>query len=386
MNPEVVLPSVVVWGDETRKLKDFAAPQGERGVMAKIIRGQYRSVGAEKGMQNLIYIHCVDTCQNILADGFKVSGTRVIRSEQKFALPITYQGWFELLSEDGKAIKSISNVEDLAKVFPHWCLVRENFRAPISEKGVDNKIAVDRTRIIKAGEKLNLRNDLLAAVKTPRGVVNKRFLRCLDEEGNNVFLSFEQNTSISPIAGQNNISGVHTIKGLLEKFRLPITVRLVHGAVSTKMEKNWTSVFRFNGMYSDETAFVLPLKKDAGLLAISTREPLVLVTPRNETAVQECQEYVYCRDKCDGLVKAYKNGIHGLIDLPNPQDVVRGGSPKNGIKSLAAQSGSKENVASEDEEEEAILFEEIEEIYRYVRDGGDPPALRSVHRVRKSKL
>lgn len=37
-------------------------------------------------------------------------------SHQKYSLPITYRGWFELLSEDGKAIKSISTVPELAKV------------------------------------------------------------------------------------------------------------------------------------------------------------------------------------------------------------------------------------------------------------------------------
>ena len=88
-----------------------------------------------------------------------------MKSELKYSLPITYQGWFEVLSEDGKPIKSISSVHDLAKVFPHWCLVRENFRAPVSDKGMDDRIALDHTRIIKSGEKLNLRNDLVVAVK-----------------------------------------------------------------------------------------------------------------------------------------------------------------------------------------------------------------------------
>ena len=199
--------------------------------------------------------------------------------------------------------------------------------------------------------------------------MNKRYLRCLDADGKNVFISFDQNTSISPIAGQTNISGVHTVKGLLEKFRLPITVRPVHGAISTKMDKNWSPVFRLVGAYSDETAFVMPLqRKEATMLTISTREPLQLVLAKNIDEVRSSLDFLAINGKGNSLVSMYKNSIHALVDLPNPNDVSKGGSRRSNAFL------GKENTTPDDLEEEALLFEEIEEIYRYVRDGGDPPA------------
>jgi len=366
------LTSLAVWSDQSLKLKDLSSAQYVPGIV-KVVRGQYRTIGTERGLGDVLYVHSVQTSQKILTESLRVSGSRIVRSDQKCSLPITYQGWFELMSEDGKPINAIAGAQDLSKIFRHWCLVRESFRAPMSENGADNKISVDQTRLIKAGERLNLRDEIVTPVKTSRGVINKRFLRCADEQGKNVFLSFEQNTFLSPIAGSNNISGVHTLKGLLDKFRFPITVRLVHGAIPAKMEKNWSSVFRFIGTYTDQTVFVLPLKKDATMMTISTREPLQVVGTKND--VRSNREFLSYFDKCNSLLDVYNNSIHVLVDLPHPRDVVRSVKTSSAEQELQKPGEQNGTIPRDpvDIEEEDLLFEEIEEIYRYVRDGGDPP-------------
>jgi hypothetical protein len=56
------------------------------------------------------------------------------------------------------------------------------------------------------------------------------FCRCFDAEGENVYLPYDlKGGRFSALAKEENISGVHTIANLAKK-RLPLMVRLAHGA------------------------------------------------------------------------------------------------------------------------------------------------------------
>ena len=58
----------------------------------------------------------------------------------KLAISTGYDGYFEILSEDGRAVKCIENVPELARPFPHSVLVRENFKALVSKSDDLNAI------------------------------------------------------------------------------------------------------------------------------------------------------------------------------------------------------------------------------------------------------
>ena len=58
----------------------------------------------------------------------------------KLAIPTGYDGYFEILSEDGRAVKCIENVPELARRFPDSVLVRENFKALVSKSDDLNAI------------------------------------------------------------------------------------------------------------------------------------------------------------------------------------------------------------------------------------------------------
>ena len=69
-----------------------------------------------------------------------------------------------------------------------------------------------------------------------------------------------QRALLSPVAGPYNISGVHSVQSLLDKFRLPLTVRLVYGPIPTKVPmhlvtspSNNTRTHTFNGPLSGTT-------------------------------------------------------------------------------------------------------------------------------------
>ena len=359
-------------------------------------------------------------------------GKRITSVDQKFSLPVTYQGWFELLSEDGKAIKPVQSVQELARVFPQRCLVRESIKVNLAHRDT-GEVSVDRTRLLNTGEQLSLVGDIIvpsgSTTGTPGGVVgvkgqpnrNRKYLKCFDQQGETVFVSFDQKGMFSPIAGTGNISGVHNIKGLLEKFRLPIMVRLVHGIIPSRLDKStFTGVFRLLSVYSDETAFVCPMgrSRDAKMVPVSTREPLKLTPTQNFEEIENQEEVRFYHVRCGKMIASYLNSIHVLIGPPDPALLsgaagvgAMGGGGRGGlgdqpesfhrqvqqgeaviqtspagmqksaratIRSPGGMIGAEQLKDSRTAEtngvtEEDILFDEIDDIYQFVRDGGRPP-------------
>lgn len=115
-------------------------------------------------------------------------------------IPETYSGYFELLSEDGRSTRCIETVLDLSKRRNFRVLVRETFRCSASSK------------TIHAGEILTTINE------------NGKFLQCRTSKDEIVNLPLEAKAKFSPVAKEDSISGVHTVKNLLQK-RMPIVVR-----------------------------------------------------------------------------------------------------------------------------------------------------------------
>ena len=240
---------------------------------------------------------------------------------------------------------------------------------------------------------------------------SKRMLRCRDSQGQTIFLPFEQRCLVSPVAGQTNISGVHDLRQMLDKFRLPIHVRLVSGRRPT--DKHFTGCFRLTSSYTSETAFALPLKKDADVLPVSCRSENVRLhlavnfTPSRLRSLPECKHY---DERCAETIDRYMNTIHTLIHAPKStsteskhklhrQAAVRRPSaavPVSGSKVRSAVSSvdrrvscdvtrmrrsSKSPEATSDNEENDYLFDELDDIYRYVREGGVVPTARDIARA-----
>ena len=384
------LPSLVVWDENSVSLKDFILKHHTPNIV-RVTKGQYRNIGVAKSATSELYIHSIKTSKKVLAEGVKVKeGKRITTVDQKFSLPVTYQGWFELLSEDGKAIKAIQSVQELARVFPQRCLVRDNIKGYMNRE--TGEVALDKTRMVTTGEQLSLVGDLLVPIK---GNIRKKLLKCTDQTGEAVFFSLDQKGLFSPIAGQGNISGVHNVKGLLEKFRLPIMVRLVHGIIPSRLDKgSFTGVFRLLNIYGDETAFICPLRRDAKMVPISTREALKLSVAQNFIDLKELDECKYYQTRCSKMVASYQNSIHVLVNPPDTTLMSRGKpDPKDAVafhrqsqppRQVAKQRVSAVGEEKQDIQEQNILFDEVDDIYQYVRDGGRPPPPRPRPAARKS--
>ena len=351
------------WQNRAVNLRDFAKYYGVPNV-AKVVEGQYKDIGSTASGKNAqLYIHSIDRSEKVLAEGVKVKEGRGKASTssrgQKYSLPITYEGWFELLSQDGKAVKAISSVSELTKLFPAKCIVRE--KISVFQAGENGEtLSREKMRILVGGEELYLIGETWITMKSSGNFMKQSFLHCRDINGQGVYLPMDHKGLFSPVAGQTNISGVHTLAGLIEKFRFPILVRLVHGIIPSKLEKNFSGLFRLNGVYSEESLFVSTLKKDSKLLPISTRESMKLVGISNLDEITRTAAYSYHVNRCRRMMNSYLNSIHLLFTMPDPNYI------KSEKKEIAAH-------ISHAKSEEDLLFAEVEDIYAYVREGGPTP-------------
>ena len=137
-----------------------------------------------------------------------------------------------------------------------------------------------------------------------------------------------------------------------------------------KLEKTSTHVFRLMGVYDDETAFILPLQTPppsdaARMLSVSTREPLIVVGAQNAPVLRGSAAFAGVEQRCSELVRAYMNSIHVLVAAPDTDTLVRGGTHHD------------DSPTSTPQDDVGELYDEIDDIYRYVRQGGEPPAPRS---------
>lgn len=230
--------------------------------------------------------------------------------------------------------------------------------------GDDDELDIDNVEVIPAGATLDARGEV--NMTFPVTASRKRFLRVsVTLQNKTLYLPFQMKGSFSPIAGQHNISGVHSARSLLEKFRLPIMVKLVHGLIPTKLEKHFTGAFRLLHIFTDQTVFVCPLKRDARMIPISTREPLKLAGAENIEDLERDEDFKFLYDKCSEMHASFMNSIHVLFSLPEPPDL-----SQNRRKLVSTKDGAG-CVIPPDEED--VLFKEVEDIYQYVREGGPEP-------------
>lgn len=132
--------------------------------IGKIIKGQHLSLGVPSlsspslnqiafwshgGKRVKVLAQCVrfKECR-----GNYSAASKVISVGPKLAIPDDYEGWFEILSEEGRAVKCMESVGELAKRFPESCLVRAVIKAYLAnETDVSDKV-----RVLQAGETLRL--------------------------------------------------------------------------------------------------------------------------------------------------------------------------------------------------------------------------------------
>ncbi|XP_046567925.1 uncharacterized protein LOC124276340 [Haliotis rubra] len=379
--PSTVSPE---WETDSVTLKEFSSKK-TFPTYAKIVKGSYMNIGSSKfslqRQHQEVFIHSIKMGVKVLAHcvrridttqtrrGFPC--TRLQTLDQRLAIPVSYQGWFELLSEDGKSAKPYTSVPELAKTFPEKCLVRENVKAYLASS--EGKHTFDKTRIVPAGEQLTLCGE----VSLPSPAHNKRvkLLKCTDSKGESLYLSFDQKGIFTPIAGPDEFTGVFTIRDIIRRFRLPLTVKLIQGVKPKVDSSRFTGLIRLDWVYTDETAFVCPLEKThVRMLPVPTDINLMISKAKNQSDIKDTEAFRTLLTKCNRMVSNYNNTIHLIVSLPDSVVKNKNRSSSN-VFSVPQRFDNKETRSSlrRSKSKEDMLMDEIDDLYQFVRDGGPAP-------------
>ncbi|XP_017778284.1 PREDICTED: uncharacterized protein LOC108563951 [Nicrophorus vespilloides] len=358
------------WADEGNYLREFVAKHRLPAVV-KIIKGQYGGLGVptlpSPGLQSTALLVSAGNRQKIVAQAVKIKeGRRLVCVGPRLAIPDTYPGYFELLSEEGRAVRCIESVAELSRRRPEeGCLVRETIRG-VQVRCEGDAVIPEGARTIAAGEILVPSGE--CSLSGSKG----RYLKCLDAKGDVILLGLEQRGKFSALAREDNISGVHTAKNLLSK-RMPLTVRLVHGTAprGLKSPSHFVPELRLLSIFEEEHVFALPLQKDVqSLTALPLAAPLKLLRTRNDDHLRSLPEFSRLLDKSSRLVQDVADRIQvldGKLDKKSPTE------PKNFLLRRSASSDSaNQRPKHHHRKDENRLpnskdYEEIDQIYDYVR-------------------
>ncbi|KAA0186949.1 hypothetical protein HAZT_HAZT006238 [Hyalella azteca] len=300
----------VTWRDDGSYVKEVVN-RGHLPQLAKVIKGQYLSVGvpslANPSLSSTLLLSSAGKNVRVAAQSVKFKeGRRVVPVGPKLAIPDTFDGYFEILSEDGRAVKCIESVAELAKRFPDSCLVRETVKAYVSRSD-DVDFITEKSRSVQAGETLVLVGDV---VNTKSGKPQLKYLRCFDEAGQNIYLPYDAKGKFSAIAKEDNISGVHSIRNLLNK-RLPLMVRLINGRLplGIKTASQFHPELRLFGTFTEEALAALPLGKDAPMTILPPSAPLKLTQVKNAEQVEKTKEFYRICEKANNLLQEISDRI-----------------------------------------------------------------------------
>ena len=292
------------WADEGHYLREFVSKHKLPAVV-KIIKGQYGGLGVptlpSPGLQSTALLVSAGRRHKIAAQAVKLKeGRRVAAVGPRLAIPDSYPGYFELLSEEGRAVRCIESVAELARRrLEAGCLVRDPLRVIVARCDEDGGVTADGARTVAAGE------TLVPAGEVQLGGGSKgRYLRCLDSRSDTVLLGMDQRGRFSALAREDNISGVHTSRNLLSK-RMPLTVRLVHGTPprGLKSPNHFVPELRLLSTFEEEHIFALPLQKETGaVIALPLAAPLKLQRTRNDEQLRSLKEFQRLVEKCSRLV------------------------------------------------------------------------------------
>lgn len=187
--------SAVKWADESSCPRDFAnntlLPQ-----VGKIIKGQSQGHGvgvpsiSHPSLNQTIFWTRVVKRVKVIAQCVKFkdfkggSLPRSIPFGPRLEIYDDYQGWFEILSEDGRSVRLMESVSEVVKRMPSKFLVREAIKVNLGKKVDQQESLSEKTRVIPAGEILSLETIGTFCSKNP----TDKYLKCLTSSGENSFL------------------------------------------------------------------------------------------------------------------------------------------------------------------------------------------------------
>ena len=303
----------------------------------------------------------------ILCQSIKYKDKKPYVFGQNISIPITYNGWFEILSEDGKSIRPMLSIKELAnhaltannfkKLFNKpknniSYIVRENINAYLIPMSAFNSIKIKnelagtesdkycssivladcKTTAIKPGDILQVAGQV--CISQSLGISNSftsnknkrvKMYKCyikrkpvsigdeincteFDKQSETVYLPENAQGKYSPVARIENISGVHKIVDLVKKFRFPVTVQLVYGRAPS-LQNTTASTTVASAQRSHVSNYFSPILK---LVRLYEEENIFAYPIGRET----CPCLVQLPSRCNLQVLKATNMTH-LLDTSN---------------------------------------------------------------------
>lgn len=417
---------------------------GELPQLVRIVKGSYLGLGAPSlpnpSLSSTALVASAGASLRLAVQCLKFKDNhKTVNVGPKLAIPETFDGYFEILNEDGRAVRGIESVAELARKFPDSCLVRQNLKVFYQQsteanthKSTDGQHVniTERSRTLTAGELLVLVGEVTGSggslSSSPSSSISsgQRFLHCLDSRGDHVYLPLDMRAKFSVVAKEDNqqgISGVHRIRALLNK-RLPLTVRMVSGSppAGLKIGQQFCYEMRLLASFREEMIVAMPLGVNQGktspdgpgVVIIPPSVSLKLQLPVNRQSLKASKEFARMTERClhqygllSDRIQVYdahfsKNlrfdGQHWRVPVPlllaplrrSTSDLIQSitghggsGSHKNknsglldnsmsggGLHhSLTAELPEGEEGLDADEEELPAEYDEIDQIYDYIR-------------------
>lgn len=366
-----ILLATAKWSDAGQYLREFVS-KNSLPIVVKIIKGQYGNLGVptlpSPGLQSTALLVSTGKKKKIIAQAVKIKeGRRFVGVGYSIDIPENYPGYFELLSEEGKSMRCSETVLEISRIKSEaGCLVREAIKGTVAKYDEAGNLQLDGARIVNIGEVLFPKSEV--------SVGKSRYLKCLDESNQVVLLGLEQKGKFSLLAKEDNISGVHSAKNLLNK-RMPITARLVHGPPPRGLKSSNHSVqeLRLLSTYEEQHIFALPLHKESSvptLLPLSA--PLKVVKVRNKEVIKESKEFKMLVAKCKSFLEEFGDMANVLEGkLGDPKALKRFSKNDNFLKKNASSDDtclpSKSQFCHKDHSPLPDDYNEIDQIYDYVR-------------------
>ena len=136
-----IIVAAARWTNETQYLRDFIT-KNRTPCIVKVVKGQYGTIGvpslSNPGLQSIVLLLSTGKRRKVIAQAVKFKENRVVPVGSRISIPVSYNGWFELLSEEGRSIKCVESVADLSKMkFDDKYLIRDTIKCLVG-KGVNS--------------------------------------------------------------------------------------------------------------------------------------------------------------------------------------------------------------------------------------------------------
>ena len=249
-----------------------------------------------------------------------------------------------MLSENGESSPSFCRISEVAQAATEQFLVRSRIDCltDVTDKSCIRTLDKGTVLVVKGTARVTSKHSV------------EKYLHCTDKQGLYVYLNYETSGVFSPFAGPLNISGVHTMHSLLKSFRLPCTVRVVSGKIPRDAcDENKPGVFRLLELRKEKTAMLAPLAAKQMLIPTPLKVGISFYPTANMNELSKHFIFNQILDTCTRKVEQYLTSMQVII---SSRDLV----PRTKVKS---------------QEEENNLFEDVDEIYPYIRKGGIPPRM-----------